>query len=520
MLDNTFWAEKPEKVRKGVALIDGVLHISEELKGNREMVNLVAELRRYGIVDFEFHKPSDFDEHYARFSTRCVSNGNEIQVMATSLIERAYKNDSTDIHLTDLGNYLRVQFRTLGMLCEHTQMEGETGRWLLQCIYNNLCDSTDSESFSNLKQHDGRITNRDLLPLGMHSVRVHAEPEDQVASASGTGTFMTLRLLYDSTAATGTLEQRMTVMGFLHVHIETTYSLTQRDGMVVISGPTGHGKTTFLNHVVTSMTIESPERAYVAVEDPPEYPMRDVHRLKVVTNEALGNSRARGDAYINKIAGAMRCDTDVLIIGEIRYPAAALSAMDAAMSGHPTWTTIHANNAFGVIPRMEGMLRQENIRDPLNALCNPNVLSGLTYQRLIAKLCPKCKRLYGSLSEERRKEAIPKNILESLKHVLDWEEIMSKVFVRGEGCEHCKKMGLSGQTVVAEVVELDMEMLSLLRDGKMYEAHKIWHDKGNPTYIEHAIELLRQGIIDPVTARIRLGVPLNYNKWFEPGPVR
>ncbi|MDR2745552.1 MAG: Flp pilus assembly complex ATPase component TadA, partial [Desulfovibrio sp.] len=437
MLDNTFWAEKPEKVRKGVALIDGVLHISEELRGNVDVVNLVAELRRHGVVHFEFHQPSFFEEHYARFSTRCITNRNEVLDLATALIDRAYKAGATDIHLTDLGNYLRVQFRILGLLCEHTQMEGETGRFLLQALYNNMCDSTDSESFSNVKQHDGRITNRDYLPLGVNSVRVHSDPEDQVTTASGMGIFMTLRLLYDSTSAKGTLAERMTVLGFLPKHIETISSLMQRDGMVVISGPTGHGKSTFLKHVIESMTTENPERAYVSVEDPPEYPLRNVHQLKVITNEENGNSKARAEAYINKIAGAMRCDTDVLIIGEIRYSAAAVSAMDAAMSGHPTWTTIHANNAFGVIPRFEAMLREENIRDPLNALCNPNVLAGLEYQRLIAKLCPHCKQLFGSLSRERQKEVIPQSIMDSLKHVLDWEEIITKVYVRGEGCEHC-----------------------------------------------------------------------------------
>jgi type II secretory ATPase GspE/PulE/Tfp pilus assembly ATPase PilB-like protein len=517
MLDNSFWADKPEEIRKSVALIDGVLHISDNLKGEVNLTYLLADLRRKGIVLYEFHPPSIFEEKYAQLSARCVVNNNEILQLVGKILNTAYQANATDIHLTDVGTYLQVQFRSLGMLCEHTAIEGETGRRLLASIYNTCCDSRDSPAFSNVMQHDGRISNSDYLPKGVHSVRVHAEPEDQLASASGTGTFMTLRLLYDSTAAKGTLEERMTALGFQKIQIMTASSLTQRGAMVVISGPTGHGKSTFLKHVVESMTEERPERAYVEVSDPPEYPMRNVHQLKVITKqEEYGDSKARGNAYINKIAGAMRCDTDVLIIGEIRYAEAASSAINAAMSGHPVWSTIHANNAFGIITRLEGLLREGevNFRDPLSALCNPNVMAGLEYQRLIAKLCPHCKEQYGLLSERRRKEAIPQNIFDALNSVLDWDEIKTRVFVRGEGCKECKNVGLSGQTVAAEVVELDLNMLSLLRNDKMYEAYKMWHDKGNPSYLEHALSLIRDGIIDPVTATLRLGVPLNFN-WFE-----
>jgi type II secretory ATPase GspE/PulE/Tfp pilus assembly ATPase PilB-like protein len=522
MLDNSFWADKPDEVRKSVALIDGVLHMSENLKGSVDMTYLLADLRRQGIVNYEFHQPSDFEEKYARLSARIMVNDNQITVLAKDILARAYKDGATDIHLTDLGSYMQVQFRILGMLSEHTEIEGETGRRLLRVIYEDACTSTDKVTFSDAKNsgHDGRIINRDYLPAGVHSVRVHSESEEVNSAPNGVGSFMTLRLLYDSTSAQGTLAERMSVLGFLPKQIEELQSLTERSGLIVISGPTGHGKSTFLKHIIESMTAARPELAYVSVEDPPEYFLRGVHQLMVVTNEEADGSK-RAEAYTSKIARTMRCDTDVLIVGEIRYSAAALSAMDAAMSGHPTWTTTHANNAFGIIPRIEGMLREGNIREPLNALCNPNVLAGLEYQRLIAKLCPECKEQYGSLPEHRRKEAIPRRILDSLKRVLDWEEIKNKVYVRSpEGCEHCKKFGLSGQTVAAEVVALDLEMLAFLRKDNMPEAYRVWREKGNPTYLEHAVTLIRDGIIDPVTATIRLGSPLNYNQWFESGAKR
>lgn len=510
-----------EKVRGKVALIDGSLHISDDLKGNLDMVALVARLRRRGIPAPVFHSPRDFEEHFAKFAVRRARGQNEIQQMAIDLIARAHKAGASDIHIVDTGTYTRIKFRVLGMLREDSQMEAETGRQMISTIYGILGQSSDSPAFNAIERQDGRIVKRDHLPEGVHSVRIHTEPIECAHAGNGTGTFMALRLLYDATMAKGSLEERLTALGFEDSQCREMSFLTKRTGLTVISGPTGHGKSTVLKHTMESQTTESPEKAYHSVEDPPEFHMRDVNQIKVTTKAEGDYDRARrAAAYINAIAGAMRSDSDVLMIGEIRYPEAAVAAIDAALTGQSVWATLHANNGFGIVTRFESLLRSAGYRDPLDVLCDPNVLAGLEYQRLIPKLCPHCKLPWREVRADERGLYIPDDVYQRLSRVLEIEEIEGDsghdgIFVQNhEGCAHCSQ-GLKDQTVAAEVIVLDMDILGLLRKGYLPEAHAAWREKGGLTYIDHALQHIRRGIVDPVRAEGRLGVPLTFNKFFD-----
>jgi type II secretory ATPase GspE/PulE/Tfp pilus assembly ATPase PilB-like protein len=505
----SFLDDVPKILRGRVALVDGTLHMSAELKGNLEMVSFVGSLRRRGILTYEWHRPEEFDNLYSSLASRSGQGENEVQQYAIDLIAKAYQNDASDIHLVDHGRYTMIRFRCLGMLTDHTQLEADFGRKLIACIYQKLSQSGDA-CFSPSERQDGRIAKHDYLPPNVHSVRVHCEPIECAQAENGVGTSMSLRLLYDATSAKGALSERMSVLGFTNEQSETAQFLTRRTGLTIISGPTGHGKSTFLKHVMESMTERSPEKAYFSIEDPPEYPLKGVRQVLISSN----SKAARAEAYRDAIAGAMRSDPDILMIGEIRYTEAAIAAIDAALTGHSVWATIHANNGFGIIARMVSTLAT-HFRNPLEQLCDHNVLAGLEYQRLLPMLCPHCKLRLLDLKPEEREQYIPPDVSARLRRVLDDQE---GVCVRGEGCEHCRKRGQIGQTVAAEIIATDQEMLGYLSAGNMPRAHEYWtKEKEGRSYVDHAVDLIKTGLVDPYVAEERLGVPLNFNQVFVEG---
>jgi len=511
--DTSLIGSVPQDLRGRIVIDGGVVRVSKELQGKASLDSFVSLARRRGVREITWHKPDEFDAKFravAQFTEGAKSN---VQAYAVRLLRDAYECGASDIHITNYGAYGAVQMRRLGLLSDYGQLAAGDSSQLIRAIYETMTEAADS-TFSQTERQDGRIVHRKFLPAEVHSVRVHTEPLECAQSENGNGTFMALRLLYDSTKATGTLEERVTALGYTATDASRLRFLTQRTGLTIISGPTGHGKSTLLKHVMESMADENPERNHMSVEDPPEYPLMGTKQIMVNTN---GNSAVdpteRGRAYMNAIAGCMRSDPDVLMIGEIRYPEAAGAAIDAALTGHGVWATLHANNGFGIIRRMVSLLNAADYVNPLEYLCDHNVLAGLIYQRLVPQLCPECK---VPLQEAQKgKHALPGPVFDRLLRVLDDP---NGVHVRGDGCAHCRQLGITGQRVAAEVIQTDPTLLSHLRRDDFAKAESYWrHDLKGRSYVAHAVELIGAGQVDPHLAELRLGVPLDFDKMLHEG---
>lgn len=498
-----------------VALHEGILHLSEDLKSHKNIGLLISDAKKHNVLRYQFHKPSDFASEFSNMAVRAKIGDNELQIFARDLLESAFKRKASDIHIVNMGNYGIIKMRTLGLLSEIQQLPADMVRNLITMIFDSFGQETGTSSFSPLKRLDGRIVDPRILPAGVHSIRIHTEPI-QSEGRDG-GNFMALRLLFDATQAGGSLESRMSRLGFEKHQIEILNSLCKRGGLSLISGPTGHGKSTFLKHIMESMVEFQPQKSYFSVEDPPEYPIQGICQIQVNTgkkdSDVVDTHMSRAAAYNDAIAGAMRSDPDVIMIGEIRYGEAADAAINAALTGHGVWATIHASDAFAVVTRLEGLLRQAKVSDPLDAICDANVLSGLCYQRLIPVLCPECKRRLVDLSDSEKAASIEPDLDNRLKEVLPNE--YGEVFVRGNGCEACNHEGNKGLTVAAETVQLDHEMLKHLRDGNKLKARHIWKERHQGmSYVDHAIKKIGMGISDPTDAETRLGVPLTHAQTF------
>lgn len=520
----------PDAVRIRSALVGDDLFISEDMRGDTALVSLAIDLQKLGVTGINFVPPGVFDATYSRYASRRGSGDNELQQIAIDMIARAYEQGATDIHIEDKGSFVRIRFRILGMLKIDTELGAETGRRMIRVIYEHLGAAQDAPAFDVNSPLDGRIVNKDFLPHGVFSVRIHSEPIECDGADNGVGTFMPLRLLYDTSGASGTLEQRLAKLGFTSEdvtlvdadgHARTAEAqtglfrrLANKNGIVLISGCTGSGKSTVLAHSMEAQIEERPYDNFISIEDPPEKPIQGMHQIRINSKE--DQQRAGGiSAYTRAIAGTNRDDADTVMIGEIRYADAALSTIDVALSGNQVWGTIHASDAFGILQRLDVLLKAK-VAEPLRMVCDDAVLSGLEYQRLIAKLCPHCRR---PLREHH--DALPADLLTRLRRVLPHELIFGDtrhdgIFYRNpEGCPHCAGSGHPGlyrQTVVAEVIVLDQHMLRLLREGEKDAARSYWlSELRGMTYLEHARHYVASGIIDPVVAEDQLSMPLDYD---------
>jgi len=203
-------------------------------------------------------------------------------------------------------------------------------------------------------------------------------------------------------------------------------------GMVLVTGPTGSGKTTTLYAALTE--IQTGEDKIITIEDPVEYMLRGI--LQIPVNEKKGLTFAKG------LRSILRHDPDKIMIGEIRDPETAQIAVQSALTGHLVFTTVHANNVFDVIGRFIHM----GI-DPYNFVSSLNCVLA---QRLVRRVCRKCRKPIVHSDDELRENCI------------DPELVRTTTLYRSDGCEECNNTGYRGRSAIVELLELNDHLRDLI----------------------------------------------------------
>ena len=347
--------------------------------------------------------------------------------------------------------------------------------------------SVSDNTYKPNERQDAAIGDRDKLPEELFGVRIATAP-------TSTGSVMVMRLLYND-AGDSTDLRRLGYSDAQSGNIDELKSMPH--GMNIISGPTGSGKSTTLQRVLSGKLADCAGSIHViTVEDPVEYPIAGAVQTPVIN---ATTEDARSLAFASAIANAMRLDPDVIMIGEVRDRASAQSALRASMTGHQVWTTVHANSALAIADRLV------DLGLPIGMVTDESVITGLISQRLVKLLCPHCKcRLAGAPQEQD--QALAARVRRAVGAAFD------RVFVQGPGCPYCAGRGTTGRTVVAEVIRPDAQFFAYLRDGNKRAALSYWLDHlGGRTIIEHTIEKVSAGLVDPRAAERIVGplVPRN-----------
>lgn len=236
-------------------------------------------------------------------------------------------------------------------------------------------------------------------------------------------------------------------------------------GMLLVTGPTGSGKTTTLYAILSE--IQSPEFKMITIEDPVEYQLRGVTQIPV--NEKKGLTFARG------LRSILRHDPDKIMVGEIRDEETANIAIQSALTGHLVFTTVHANNVVDVLGRFLNMKVE-----PYNFV---SALNCVMAQRLVRKICPACKVPVKYSDDVLLESNIP------------LELVSGKEFFEGKGCIECNGTGYRGRMAISEVLELSDRIRELIISRKpSSEIKKAARDEGMMTLRESAVKTFLEGL--------------------------
>ena len=236
-------------------------------------------------------------------------------------------------------------------------------------------------------------------------------------------------------------------------------------GMVLVTGPTGSGKTTTLYAALSE--IKNDEDKIITIEDPVEYQIKGITQIPV--NEKKGLTFARG------LRSILRHDPDKILVGEIRDQETAQIAINAALTGHLVFTTVHANNVLDVLGRFLNMGVE-----PYNFVSSLNCILA---QRLVRIICPHCR------------QACVTTMTFCARAGWIWTSGVPFLFMKGRGCMECSGTGFRGRTAIHELLDLTEKIREMILERRAAsEIRRVARDEGMTFLRESAIERVREGI--------------------------
>jgi len=311
------------------------------------------------------------------------------------------------------------------------------------------------------KAQDGRIT------MGMGDKDI----ELRVAIApSEFGEVIVMRVL-DPAAISLTLPQ----LGFREDDLEIVkVELKRPNGMILNTGPTGSGKTTTLYAFLKY--INSPDSKIITIEDPIEYHLEGIEQTQVDPDADY--------TFVNGLRSMMRQDPDIILIGEIRDKETSEIAIQASLTGHLVFSTVHANRASGAIPRLEDLgVKNTSIGPAMNLIIA---------QRLIKKLCPDCKQ--KAVIANEMKQSLEKFVAK-LPARVNKENYKDLNIFKAVGCDKCSGIGYKGRVAIYELLKIDKEIESvLMKGGGEIEIDELSRKAGMVTMQEDGILKIIQGL--------------------------
>ncbi len=395
----------------------------EQVSDSEFQVSLSQAFQRDQQVAIQVAEDMGADINLARLADEIPDSADLMDVeddapvikLINAIISQAVREQVSDIHIETYEDRLSVRFRIDGILDEVLSPK----RLLAPMLVSRIKVMAKLDIAEKRIPQDGRISVR----LAGHAVDIRVS-----TLPTPNGERVVLRLL-DKKA--GRLELKQLDMSD-KVRQSYIRSLNQPHGIILVTGPTGSGKTTTL--YAGLMEINDRRQNILTIEDPIEYTLPGVGQTQI--NNKVNMTFASG------LRSILRQDPDVVMLGEIRDTETAKIAVQASLTGHLVLSTLHTNTAVGAITRLQDM--------GVESFLLSSSLTAVIAQRLLRLLCTHCKQ--ASEPDEKETELLSK-------------VGMASTIYRPQGCPHCKQTGYQHRTAIFELIEIDAPMRKLIHDG-------------------------------------------------------
>lgn len=397
-----------------VAMVGGNIQIIPVLAGEAEIINTLDNLYGFNLsIDGILTEIETGQQDYQSFLATRDEYSQPFVRLIDALLSDAVKRSASDIHFEPEKGFLRIRYRTDGVLQQIRSLH--KNYWSAMAVRLKVMAGLNIAE-TRIPQ-DGRIT----LTLAGRAIDFRVSVQPTVF-----GENIVLRIL-DSQKGIMAIDQ----LGLTADNLNALRLMIARpEGVILMTGPTGSGKTTTLYSILKHLNNEQVN--IMTLEDPIEYVLGQVRQTAV--NEAVKLD------FTNGIRSMMRQDPDIILIGEIRDKDTAEMAFRAAMTGHQVYSTLHTNSAIGAMPRLSDL-------GVLPDILAENII-GVVGQRLVRKLCPACKQAYSPDHLRRR--------------LLDLSADQEVSLYGPGGCDKCEQRGYKGRFALMEVLRLDESLQDLI----------------------------------------------------------
>ena len=397
-------------------------------------------------IDGILHEIETGEVNYASLGTLSDEYSQPMVRLIDALLADAVQNGASDIHFEPEQSFLRIRYRIDGILRQIRSLH--KSYWPAMAVRLKVISNMNIAE--TRAPQDGRI-----------SIKFSGRQIDFRASAQPTthGENLVLRVLDRQKGIVpldglGLDESELTLLKLM---------IARPDGVILVTGPTGSGKTTTLYSILNHVNTESVN--IMTLEDPVEYPMNMIRQTSVNESAKMG--------FAEGIRSMMRQDPDIILVGEIRDKETAEMAFAAAMTGHQVYSTLHTNSSIGSVSRL------------LDIGIVPDVMAGniigIVAQRLVRRLCPHCREPYPADEVDRRLLGLPQ----------EGERVRIH---RAVGCERCAHQGYKGRLAIMELLKMNAELDELIgRRASARELRKAARNAGFKTLVDDGMRRVLEG---------------------------